>query len=597
MNYTTHDDPQGSPGWLALRQNFDTASEAPAALGKSKYTSRNDLLKLKATGITEEVGAVKQKLFDRGHETEHMARAMAAEIIGDDIFPITASISVDGLNLLASLDGITMDDETIWEHKLWSESLAEAVRSGTLDPHYTIQLDQQLLVTGASRCLFMTSDGTPDKMAYCWYESSQDKVHALLSGWRQFRDDRANYQHVEVLPAPVANAIQSLPALSVALVGEVTASNLSVYRATALNFIENIKTDLKTDQDFADAESMVKFCDATEKELDTVKRLALGQTASIDELFRTIDSLQESMKSKRLMLDKLVKARKETIRVEILQEGVTAMAAHIATLNARLGKPYMPAVPVDFASAIKGKRTVTSLHDAVDTTLAAGKIAASAIADRIQINLETLRELAIGHAFLFADTPSIVLKANDDLRALVENRIAAHKAEEERKEEAQRERIRAEEVARIEREREAERREHQRQAELEGAVLLHRQEIEKAKAEELARQQSEEKPALALMDSAQPAINIVAPDAIKLTGAVVSIPLRKPVVDAGPPTLKLGVIADRLGFALTADFLKSLGFDPAATVGASKLYHESSFTHICAALVDHINQVQTKQAA
>lgn len=64
-----------------------------------------------------------------------------------------------------------------------------------------------------------------------------------------------------------------------------------------------------------------------------------------------------------------------------------------------------------------------------------------------------------------------------------------------------------------------------------------------------------------------------------------------------PPTLKLGAIAERLGFALSADFLRLLGFDPAAKVGAHGVYHEASFPLICAALVAHIEAVQAKQAA
>ena len=45
------------------------------------------------------------------------------------------------------------------------------------------------------------------------------------------------------------------------------------------------------------------------------------------------------------------------------------------------------------------------------------------------------------------------------------------------------------------------------------------------------------------------------------------------------------------------DFLKTLGFEPAATDRASKLYHEADFPHICAALVRHIEGVQSKAAA
>ena len=70
-----------------------------------------------------------------------------------------------------------------------------------------------------------------------------------------------------------------------------------------------------------------------------------------------------------------------------------------------------------------------------------------------------------------------------------------------------------------------------------------------------------------------------------------------PVERTGTPTLKLGQIADRLGFPLTADFLKGLGFEPAATDRASKLYFEADFPLILTALVRHIDGVQSKCAA
>jgi hypothetical protein len=63
------------------------------------------------------------------------------------------------------------------------------------------------------------------------------------------------------------------------------------------------------------------------------------------------------------------------------------------------------------------------------------------------------------------------------------------------------------------------------------------------------------------------------------------------------PCLRLGQISERLGFALTADFLRGLGFEPAARDKAAMLYHERDFPSICAALIRHISAAQAKQAA
>lgn len=441
-----------TPEWLAVRALHDTASEASAANGKSKYTSRNDLMRQKATGLTPEVDGAKQALFNRGHEAEAGARSLAEAILDSELYPVTATLTVDGIDLLASLDGATMDEEIIWEHKLYSERLAADVRAGTLDPHYTLQLDQQLLVSGAKKCLFMTSDGTADKMAWCWYESSPEKFAALVAGWKQFRADLAAYTAPAVEAEVIGHTPETLPALRIEVTGMVTASNLADYKAHALAVFAGINRELKTDQQFADADKVVKWCSDVEARLAAAKQHALSQTESIDALFRTIDDISAEAKRTRLELDKLVKARKEAVRGEIVAGGIVALREHVAALNVRLGAPYMPSVTADFAGVIKGKRTVASLQDAVDTELARAKIDASATADKIGVNLATLRELAAAHAFLFADTAQIVLKANDDLTVLVKSRIAEHQQKEAARIEAEREKIRKEEVARLERE-------------------------------------------------------------------------------------------------------------------------------------------------
>jgi hypothetical protein len=242
-------------------------------------------------------------------------------------------------------------------------------------------------------------------------------------------------------------------------------------------------------------------------------------------------------------------------RNEIQQGGARALAEHVTALNKRLGQPYMPTIAAvaDFAGAMKNKRSLDSMKDAVATTLAKAKIDASAIADRIQSNMQTLSKQASEHAFLFPDVAQLVLKAGDDLAAVITARIAEHQAKERAKEEAQRERIRQEELARIQREQAA------------AAVAA----------------------APAPAPIAQPA---AAPTVIPMTPRVQPSP-------SGVPTLRLGVLNERLApVQVSADGLASLGFKGVKDRGAV-LFHESDFPHICAALVDHLQRVQAKQAA
>ena len=91
MPYQQHDLKQGTLDWAAFRATHFGASEAAAMLGLSPYATRNDLLKLKSTGLVPEVDAATQRIFDRGHETEIGGRSMAEDLIDDDLYPVVVS--------------------------------------------------------------------------------------------------------------------------------------------------------------------------------------------------------------------------------------------------------------------------------------------------------------------------------------------------------------------------------------------------------------------------------------------------------------------------------------------------------------------------
>ena len=174
---------QGSREWLAIRAKHHTASEAPAMMGASRYQTRDQLLHQKHTGITQEIDGHTQALFDRGHATEAAARLLLEQEIGEELYPVTALD--DAGRLLASFDGITLMGDTGFEHKLWSERLAGQVRAGDLEPHYYWQLEQQILVGGLEKVIFVTSDGTRENWAQMTYYPVAGRAEALLAGWAQ----------------------------------------------------------------------------------------------------------------------------------------------------------------------------------------------------------------------------------------------------------------------------------------------------------------------------------------------------------------------------------------------------------------------------
>ena len=429
-----HNVAQGSAEWLALRARFRTASEAPAMMGASKYQTRTDLLAAKKTGITPDITPSQQFIFDKGHATEALARPLTEALIGEELYPIVAT---EG-NLLASMDGATMLGETLFEHKLWNESVVAQVKAGDLAPHYYWQLEQQLLVSGAERVIFVCSDGTPENFVHMEYRPVAGRATQLIEGWKQFETDLANFQMPDAPSIVVGKAPDELPALCIELTGMVTASNLKIFEQSALIVIDSVKTTLSTDQDFADAKKAVKWCGDVEEAVAVAKKQALSQTQSIDELFSSLDRISAHARETRLKVDKLVKAQELLVKTTIKQKAELALADHIAAINKTLGKVTLPHIISDFAGAMKSKRTIASLQDAVDTELARAKIDASQAADSIRLNLTSLAELAVDHAFLFNDVQQLVTKANDDLVTLIKFRISEHQQAEQAKADAKR---------------------------------------------------------------------------------------------------------------------------------------------------------------
>ena len=98
---------QGIAAWHARRATALNGSDAPAMLGISPYKTRAALVQERATGITPEVTPEQQRIFDRGHAIEALARPLAEAIIGEDLSPC---VGTDG-KYSASFDGITFGED------------------------------------------------------------------------------------------------------------------------------------------------------------------------------------------------------------------------------------------------------------------------------------------------------------------------------------------------------------------------------------------------------------------------------------------------------------------------------------------------------
>lgn len=438
---------QGTPEWNRFRLEHNGASEAAAMLGLSSNMKRTELLRVKHTGNPQEFSDwVQENVLDYGHEVEALARPIVEAMIDQDLYPVTCSYG----DLSASCDGLTMDEETAFEHKQWNETLAASVRAGVVPDSHMPQCQQIMMVTGAKRVVFVVSDGTAQRMEKTIVQPDQEWYDRIRAGWDQFSKDLGEFVPFIEEVKPIGKTPETLPALRLELTGKVTASNLAEYKDHALAVFAAINRDLTTDQHFADAEKTVKWCGMVEERLEAAKQHALSQTADIDALFRTIDEISAEARDVRLELDKLVTKRKAEIKDSIVVDGREAYARHITDLKVETGGAWVPLNAPDFAAAVKGKRSVASMRDAVDTLLANAKIEADGSAKRLRANIALLDAETVDYGFLFSDRLVLATKQIDDLRLVITSRIENHKAEQERRLAAERARIAEEERTKAE---------------------------------------------------------------------------------------------------------------------------------------------------
>lgn len=560
---------QGTPEWIAARLQHFTASEAPAMLGLSKYQKRADLLKMKATGISPDVDTGTQNLFDRGHAAEAAARPIAEAIIGDELYPCTGRAVIEGLPLLASFDGLTMVEDVNFEHKLYAEWLADYLRehNDLPDTHWP-QAEQQMLVSGAERTLFMTSTGSEENCVWIWYASKPKRRAQLIAGWKQFAADLAAYQPAPEVAAPASVPVENLPSLVISVTGAsslAVTDNLKKFGDALKDFIDRTPSKPETDDEFATCEAAIKTLTKAEEALDAAESAALAQVSCIDEMRMLKATLRDLARNNRLALEKLVKAEKENRRSAIVQKAQKDLAAFVAALPSA---EYFPVIVGDFGGAIKGLKTMASIQNAVDTELARVKIEATAQAQRIAANLAVISQHP-EHRAMFADMRTLVLKDCDFVALTVKQRIADHVAEIAKREEEARVRIQAEADAKA-------------KAEADRVIEAERAKI---RAEEEAR--TKEAAAQAIQEAA-PVIAMPAPNIAAQAPNISQAPARC------APSMSIGTISKRLGFTVSREFLSFLGFEGTKD-RAAYLYHEDDFGMICNAIARHVMAVAAQE--
>ena len=480
---------QGTPEWHAYRAEHFNASDAPVMMNCSSYKTRTELLNEFKTGLTQEIDAATQRRFNDGHRFEELARPLAEKIVGEDLYPVVGSSN----KLSASFDGLTLDEAIAFEHKTLNDLIRSASFAEELPLMYRVQMEQQLYVSGAEKCLFLATTWDNDELVnekHFWYFPDLNLREMILAGWDQFQADLETHEVKAVEVKPAAEEILQLPAIVVQVAGGLTASNLPDVIVKFDDFLANANTVLKTDEDFANGEATAKFARETARKLKLTRQQIIDQVADISEATRVIDLYAGKFDVLGLQLEKLVKTEKENRKISIMNEAVLAWSNYKTEWEYKLPSIRLTINP-DFAGAMKGKRTIESLENAVASELANTKIEADKLFKDISAKLTYLNDVAKDYKFLFNDLQSIIYMTKEHYEMTVRVRIESHKKAEADKLEAQRLQIEAEakrkaeaeQAAKLEAEREKIRQEEQAKIAEEARLETLRIAEEKLKAE------------------------------------------------------------------------------------------------------------------
>jgi len=366
---------QGSQEWIAHRLNHFNASDAPAMLGVSSHESRTDFMKRLAY-IENDPSRFQQTIFDKGHKYEALARPMAEKIIGEDFYPVVG-VSTIYPKLAASFDGMTILGNVIFEHKTLNATIEavafdadtkEIIDALQIAEMYLVQMEQQLLVSGAEKCLFMATKWDAENLIdyrYFYYFSDAVRREKIITGWVTFETDYIEFKKTYELPKLVEpKQLDILPSLRVEVKGEVVASNIADFEVKAFAVLNSIKKNLVTDQDFIDATETVKWCKDISEKITASKKAVLNQTAGISELLETLEKIGKKTDKIRIGLTNLIDSEKESRKIELIKEYREKIEVALNQFEIET-RHSAPVLSDNFANCIKHKRTLDSMRDSL----------------------------------------------------------------------------------------------------------------------------------------------------------------------------------------------------------------------------------------
>ena len=220
------------------------------------------------------------------------------------------------------------------------------------------------------------------------------------------------------------------------ITGSVQQSNLKEFESAAMSVIAGIKTDLQTDDDFAEAENNIKSCKLIEIRVGQARNDALQSTKEIADLVNAVERIERKFRDTRLTLERQVKNEKEKRKSEIVAEAVRKIEKSLSLSRVKHG------FSVNFQAineAVKGKKSISKMREAVEEVVVVQLAELSVLEANFAANTIEIERSESEFPGLFPDKKNLALSDPEVVTAMIEARVTNFKYQQEMKAKAERE--------------------------------------------------------------------------------------------------------------------------------------------------------------
>jgi len=167
---------QGCVEWKSLRKTKICSSDASVIMGVNPYKTLLQLYLEKTSDYEQHVTAAMR----RGTELEPIARELLTVTTKIDFIP---AVYVKGWQM-ASLDGISQDGNMICEIKCPGEKTHSIARKGLIPDIYYPQIQHQMHVCDAEKCMYVSFDGIEIFIVEC--ERNEEYIAEMVKKEHEF---------------------------------------------------------------------------------------------------------------------------------------------------------------------------------------------------------------------------------------------------------------------------------------------------------------------------------------------------------------------------------------------------------------------------